>query len=249
MQATSDLWKQLWENPLHEEETKLQIAGQEYNFSDIVDDSLKISGGMFDGFDIGNCAARQLDVEINPKGTIPKHAEIKVFKRLAVHETKVSNLEGVPEIEHIDQYSEWLPNGVFYISTRQKNRITEGLTIHAFDAMLKAGAPFLAGPEYGAWPRSETQVATEIAAAMGVTLDPRTKLDNKFPVGYPVDENGEMTMTDILEGIAVANCGNWIITDAGQLLLRKLGDIPEETNYLVEEYGHPIAIGGVVILV
>ena len=233
MQATSDLWKELWRNPLHEEETKLQIAGQEYLHDAIVDDSLIVSGGMFDSFDIGNCAARQLDVEIIPKGTIPKQAEIKIFKRLKVGA----------------QVSEWKPNGVFFISTRQRNKISDTLTIHAYDGMLKAGAPFLGGPDYGTWPKSETQAATEIAAKMGTTLDPRTRLDNKFPIGYAVDENGDMTMTDILECIAVANCGNWIMTDEGKLLLVRFQDIPEETNFLVEEYGHPIQFGNVVILV
>lgn len=231
MQKTSELWQELWKNPLVEEEIKLQIAGKEYTHEHIVDDSLHISGGMFESFDIGNCAARQMDVEIYPQGTIPKQAEIKIYKRLKVGTT----------------VSEWLPAGVFYISTRQRNKISDTLTIHAFDGMLKAGAPFLAGPDYGTWPKTETQAATEIAAKMGTTLDPRCKLNNQFPIGYAVDENGEMTMTDILECIAVANCGNWIMTDAGQLLLWRLSDIPEETSYLIEEHGKPIQFGKVVI--
>lgn len=233
MQKTSELWQELWKNPLVEEEIKLQIAGKEYTHEHIVDDSLHISGGMFESFDIGNCAARQMDVEIYPQGTIPKQAEIKIFKRLKVGAT----------------VSEWLPAGVFYISTRQRNKISGTLTIHAFDGMLKAGAPFLAGPDYGTWPKTETQAATEIAAKMGTTIDPRCKLNNQFLIDYAVDEYGEMTMTDILECIAVANCGNWIMTDAGQLLLVRFQDMPDETNYLVEEYGHPIAFGNVVILV
>lgn len=241
MQATSSTWKEIFRNPLHQEEIKLRIAGVEYFHDRIVDDSLVISGGMFDTFGIGNCAARQMDVEIYPQGTIPRQAEIRIFKRLVWFERSGSTTKA--------HYSEWLPNGVFYISTRQRNKISDTLTIHAFDAMLKAGAPFLAGPDYGTWPKTETQAATEIAAKMGTTLDPRCKLNNQFKIDYAVDENGDMTMTDILECIAVANCGNWIITDAGQLLLRKLTELPDETNYLVNEYGIPIQFGKVVLLV
>ena len=232
MQKTSDLWKELWKNPLHEEEVKLTIAGEEYTHADIVADSLKVSGGMFSQLDIGNCAARQIDVEIYPKGTIPRQAEIKVYKRLAYGE----------------QASEWIQNGVFFISTRETNKITDTLTIHGFDAMLKAGAVWLTPDyDYDNWPKTETEAAEDIAARMGVELDTRTKLNNQFPVDYPVDENGDMTMTDILEGIAVANWGNWIITDEGKLLLRRIGDEPEETNYLVTEYGAVIVFGGVGI--
>lgn len=234
MQKTSALWKTLWRNPLHEEETKLAIAGVEYTHADIVCETLVISGGMFSELDIGNCAARQIDVEIYPKGTIPRQAEIKVYKRLVCGE----------------QASEWLQNGVFYISTRQQNKITDTLTIHGFDAMLKASAVWLTQDyDYDDWPKSEKEAVDDIAARMGVKLDPRTKLDNRFMVEYPVDENGDMTMMDILEGVAVANYGNWIMTDTGELLLRKLGEEPDETYYLVEEYGDAITFGGVRILV
>lgn len=234
MQKTSETWKELWRNALHEEEVKLTIAGTEYTHADIVAESLKVNGGMFSQLDIGNCAARQIDVEIYPKGTIPRQAEIKVYKRLVCGE----------------QASEWLQNGVFYISTRQKNKITGTLTIHGFDAMLKAGAVWLTPDyDYDNWPKSEQEAAEDIAARMGVKLDARTKLNSVFPVEYPVGENGDLTMTDILEGIAVANWGNWIITEAGDLLLRRLGEEPEETHYLVDEHGDAITLGGVRIIV
>jgi hypothetical protein len=49
--------------------------------------------------------------------------------------------------------------------------------------------------------------------------------------------------------VAVCEGGNWVITDEGKLLLLRLGDIPEETSYLVTEYGGAITLGGVKILV
>ena len=58
-----------------------------------------------------------------------------------------------------------------------------------------------------------------------------------------------MTMWNVLCGIAVSNCGSWVITPDGKLRLLRFGDIPTETNYLVTESGDAITIGGVKFLV
>lgn len=232
MQKLSQLWYSLWQNPLHEEEVKVNISGVDYGHESIV--SLSTSGGMFATPDIGNCSARQIDLEILNPGVIPRQAEIKVYIRLVLD----------------DQMSEWVQQGVFFVSSRNENKITRSLTIHGFDAMLKAGQVWLTDDyKFDNWPKTETEAARDIASRMGIELDPRTNLANMFRVDYPVDENGDMTMIEILEGIAVANAGNWIITDEGNLLLIKLGDIPTDTNYLVTEYGDAITLGGVRILV
>ena len=89
----------------------------------------------------------------------------------------------------------------------------------------------------------------DIAARMGVAVDSRTVLDASFPMQYPVDDDGDMTMREALGRIAVANAGNWIITDEGKLLLVGLNSMPKETNYLVTENGSAITFGGVRILV
>ena len=88
----------------------------------------------------------------------------------------------------------------------------------------------------------------DIAARIGVAVDSRTVLDAEFPVQYPVDDDGDMTMREALGRIAVANAGNWIITDEGKLLLVGLNSIPKETNFLVTEAGSAITFGGVRIL-
>lgn len=232
MQATSELFQTLWRAPLHEEEIRLDIARVSYFRDTTV--SVSVSGGMFPKPDIGYCASRQIDIVVRPQGTIPRQAEIKIYLRLRLEE----------------QVSEWIQQGVFFISTRKQNKIDGTLTIHGFDAMLKAGEVWLTDDyKYDTWPKSETEAVNDIAARMGVKIDSRTKLNNKFKVDYPIDENGDMTMTDVLEGIATANGGNWVITNEGKLLLLRYGDIPPETNYLVEEHGDAILIGGVRILV
>lgn len=232
MQTTSNVFKALWGNPLHEEEVRLDIAGVSYYHDTTV--SVNISGGVFANPDIGNCASRQIDLVIRPQGVIPRQAEIKVYLRLKLE----------------TQYSEWLSQGVFYTATRSENKIDNTLSIHGFDAMLKSGQVWLDQDHtFVNWPLSEWDAVRDIASRIGVEIDTRTVLNDKYKVDYPVDENGDMTMTDILECIATANGGNWVITNEGKLLLLRYGDVPPETNYLVTEHGEAILIGGVRILV
>ena len=148
------------------------------------------------------------------------------------------------------QVSEWIPKGVFFFSTRKTDRVTGVLSVHGYDAMLKAEETWL-DSSYNAenWPMPASTAVADIAARMGVAVDRRTVLDAAFPVQYPVDDEGDMTMREALGRIAVANAGNWIITDEGKLLLVGLNSMPEETNYLVTETGSAITFGGVRILV
>lgn len=232
MHKTSDLYKQLWENPLSEKEIKLDIAGTIYSMDNIV--SVTTSGGIFSKPDIGCCTSRQIDLTVYPIGIIPRQAKIQVFVRLRLEE----------------QSSEWIPKGVFFISTRKTDRRTGAMTIHGFDAMLKANAVWLTeNYPLPYLPKSQQQAADDIAARMGVQVDPRTVLSEEFPVDYPEIGNEDFTMMEILGFIAVSNAGNWVMSDEGKLLLLRYGDIYEETNYLVTEFGEAITFGGVRILV
>lgn len=232
MQTTSDLYKQILADPDHYKETKLDIAGTEYTEANIV--SVETSGGLYTTPGIGNCAARQIDLEVLPIGAIPRQAQIKVYTRLVLGQ----------------QVSEWIPKGEFFISTRLKNKITGSLVITGYDAMLKAESVWL-NSDYDTenWPMSQANAVNDIAYRMGVKVDSRTVLSTQFPVNYPVDENGDLTMREVLGFIAVSNAGNWIITDEGKLRLVKFGDVPVETNYLVNESGFAITFGGDRILV
>lgn len=234
MHTVSDLWQQMLSNPEHAVEAKLRIAGIEYGEDQIVRKSLTVYGGLYSTFGIGNCCARQIDFEIYPQGTIPRQAEIKVYARL------VSD----------GQESEWIPKGVFYFATRKTDRKTGVLSVHGYDAMLKAEETWL-DSSYDAetWPMPVWTAVNDIAARMGVTVDSRTQLNEAFPVQYPVDDEGDMTMREALGRIAVANAGNWIITDEGKLLLVGLNSMPAETNHLITETGSAITFGGVRILV
>lgn len=232
MQTTSELYKSILKNPDHEKEVKLNIAGVEHEMGKIV--SCSVSGGLFPDPGIGNCASRQIDLEVFPIGTPPRQAKIQAFVRLVYEE----------------QVSEWLPKGVFFASKRQTNKLTGALKITGYDAMLKAEQTWLTA-EYDAenWPMNQAEAVADIAYRMGVEVDSRTVLSTEYPVEYPVGENGDLTMREVLAGIAVSNAGNWVITDAGKLRLIGYMDIPAETNYLVAEDGNAITFGGVRILV
>ena len=230
MHTTSALYQRLLRDPHHRKEMRVNIAGTDYGQDRLV--SLETSGGVFDQPDIGNCASRQIDLTLRQPGSIPRSAEIRVLVRLVLG----------------SEASEWLPKGVFYISTRRLDTRTGILELHGFDAMRRAGEVWDIDP-YANWPMSEQEAVADIARQMGVEVDPRTALSNSFPVDYPVDEDGDLAMADVLEGIAVSEAGNWIISDEGKLLLVPLLSIPEETNYLVTEYGDAITFGGVRILV
>ena len=231
MHAVSDLFNQIFENPGHWTEVKLDIAGQEYTQSNII--SVSISGGVFDSPGIGNVNARQIDMEIIPIGTIPRQAKIQVFARVCV-----DNFQ-----------SEWIPKGVFFFSTRELDKVSGILTVTGYDAMLKAENVWLNEDYvYDNWPMPQETAVADIAQRMGIEVDSRTVLSDDFPVEYPVDEDGDLTMREALSFIAVSDAGNWIITDEGKLRLIRFDDLPEVEGVLVTEHGAPIVFAGEVTI-
>lgn len=202
MQTTSELYKSLLSNPRHAKETKLVIAGADYGEADI--ESLSTSGGLFTGLSMGGTASREINFAIFPKGIIPKQAKVEVYTRLKLD----------------DQVSEWLPKGVFFFSTRKTDARTGLMNVVGYDAMLKAEETWLNNDyDYETWPMPADKAVADIATRMGITVDPRTVLNPAFPVQYPVDDEGDMTMREALSRVAIANAGNWVITDEGKLLL------------------------------
>lgn len=234
MHTTSELYKSIFADPRHLTEIKLDIAGTEYGQDAII--SCSTHGALFESpsTSIGNCIAREIDFEIYPSAAPPRQAQIKLYARVTLG----------------SQVSEWIPKGVFFFSTRATDKQTGALTVTGYDAMLKAETAWL-NSDYDTenWPMSAVDAVDDIAYRMGVELDSRTDLTGAADVDYPVDENGDMTMRQVLAGIAVSLAGNWTITDEGKLLLWRYDDVPAETNYLADEDGFWITFGGDRILV
>lgn len=246
MHVTSDLYKTILQTPGHEKEHRAFIAGVEQKILKKAETKYSnlnmpplVKGSLFVGSkpSVGGCVSRQIDIMIKPKGAIPRMAEIKLETRLVLKDFVTGEITST---------SEWIPKGTFYIDTRQTDKVSGALIIHGYDAILKMEQTYL--PDGGVleeWPKPMPDVAADIAAKLGLTIDARTVLNASYMVGLPV----EYTMREVMGYIAAAHCGNWIITDAGELRLITLACIPDESSYLVSEDGHAITFGGVRIIV
>lgn len=229
MQTTSALYQSLILDPTARKQVQVVIAGVTYGEDQIV--SLFTTSGMFaeDTMSIGGAVAKEIDLVLRQPGTIPRMAQMIPSYRL---------VKGT-------QASEWKQKGIYYIDTRSVDEVTGVMTIHGYDDMLKAEQVWEPAQSLE-FPMTMVQAVNVIAQLMGVTLDPRTVLNQSYTIDYPANN---YTLRDVLRYIAVANAGNWIITDDGKLRLVSFGEIPTETNYLVEEDGDAITFGGDRILV
>lgn len=222
--TVSDLWRDLMDRRDTSREYKFIINGVEYGKESEV--SHKVDGDLYPEFGIGYAQSATLDLTLYAD-SIPRAAKIERHVRL----------------RRGDAVSEWIPKGVFYTNRRSADE--DLWTVEAFDAMKKADVKFLSTGDVGTWPRTAPAVVAEIAERMGVEIDPRTELDDTVEVAYPNDN----LMRKLLQDIATAHMGNWIMSDEGKLWLVPLFSAPEETNYLVTHRGQPITFGGVRILV
>lgn len=223
-QTTSALWKALVREKGTEREYGFDINGVWYGPESEVEHS--VSAGLYEDFGIGNATTATLSLSLYA-ADIPRAATIKRFIRL----------------KNGGRVTEWLPKGVFFTN----RRADDGgyWTVEAFDAMRKADVVWTPDQSLS-FPMTMPEAVKEFARIMGVELDPRTALDSAYTIDYPAND---YTIRDELRYIAAAHGGNWIMTDAGKLLLAPLLSFPEETNYLVDKYGDVITFGGVRILV
>jgi hypothetical protein len=144
--------------------------------------------------------------------------------------------------------SEWIPQGVYFIDTRETTANQDGLdvlTIHGYDAMLKTEQEYASNETVG--DNYDTAYVRAIASAIGVDVDDRTwELMGTgyivpFPLGY--------TMREILGYIAASYVGCFVMTDEGKLRLVSMTDLPAETNLLIDSVGDVILVGGDSILI
>ena len=231
-QTTSALWKTLWRTRGTTREYKFDIAGTIYGPDAEVSHS--VDSGLYEQFGIGNAATAKLTVSLFAD-SVPSGAVIRRYIRL----------------RNGERVSEWLPKGIFFTSRRSEE---DGYwTIEAFDAMRRAEQPW--EPDQALeFPLPMPEAVAEFARLMGVELDPRTRLNPAYTIDYPASspdsETGDYySIRQELQWIAAAHGGNWIITGEGRLLLVPLLSMPEETGYLVTEYGDAITLGGVKLLV
>lgn len=183
-----------------------------------------------DPLSIGNCnaASLKLTVLLEDGEEIPEAAEVKIIGRLTDLDITTS--------------TEVLPFGTYWVDTCAQ---TENLyTLTCYDAMLKASQAMVDETSKKAdWPKTMTKVVQEIAARIGVGIDPRTRL-NQGP-NYMVPYPEAYTMQQVLGWIGACNGGNWTITDEGLLRLVDLTAPPDETYHIVDsDYNDIVTAGG-----
>lgn len=233
MYPVSQTWRTLMAQGNHVFQTKVVIAGTTVPESRIL--GLSTSFRMFSGNQpsVGGCLSAELTLSLlAPDFSIPRMAPVEPFVRVT---------DGV-------QTSEWIPQGKFYIDTRETTANDDGLpilTIHGYDALLKAEGDF---PDTTvSFPQTDVAVVGLIASELGVGIDSRTTdlMVNGYEIGLPVG----YSMREVLENIAAMYAGNWLMSYDGELLLVAINGCPPETNYLVDAVGEPITFGGDRILV
>ena len=231
MQSTSALYNNIVAGE-HEFQFRLIIDGVG-TFGEDQIESISTSIQMFDGTpDVGKAVAGEVTISmLLPNVAIPKMAVLRPQTR-AVNATR---------------QSEWIPQGVYYIDTRERTKNNDGLnilTIHGYDAMLRAEQMY-AGRITGN--STDIQMVNEIAYQMGVSVDARTTalMTNAYTIPLPTG----YSYREVLGYIASMYVGCFIMSDEGKLRLVSLLELPHETNYLIDQIGNAITFGGDRILV
>lgn len=208
MQTTSALYKQIIADENHSFEVKFDIAGTEYGM-----DVIFSARGTAKTFEteptIGGVYSATFDFSLLTDGaSIPRMAKVIPYFRAT---------DGA-------RASEWIKKGEFYIDVRSVTSNGDGLSVfkaQCFDGMLKANAPYANSSL--SWPATDTAVVAEICTALGFTQDARNA--GIMTAGYSIPSAPvDLTYRDVLSYIAAMYGANWIMTDAGELLLLPLGE-------------------------
>lgn len=150
--------------------------------------------------------------------------------------------------DYEESYSEWIQQGVYFVDTREvikSESNVDVLVLHGYDAMLKAEQMFESSTILG--DSVDIDMVNEIARIMGVAVDERTTA--LMTMGYTIPLPTGYTLREVLGYIASMYVGGFIITDVGKLRLVSVLEMPEETNYLINEEYDYITFGGYRILV
>ena len=216
--------------------TQVIINGVTYAQSQIM--SLSIEWRMFSEEQptVGSCLSAELKMTmLKPSEAIPKMALIR------------------PEVQVTNgtQTSEWIPQGYYYIDTREESKNDDNLPVisfHCYDAMLKAEQMWPSTTS--GWPKTDIATVKWIAYYMGLQGSPvaNNGIDARTTAlmtnGYSISLPAGYTMRETLGNIAAMYAGNFVITMENKLLLIPINGIPVETSLLVDESGNVITFGG-----
>ena len=204
MQTTSELYNSILLKP-YDVETKIDIYTSDGkalvgSYGEDVLVSCMTTGKLFSSPSVGAAVGREIDVKmLMPTETLPRMAMLKLFVR----------------IKYGTDASEWIQKGVYFIDTRSTDKLTDVLTIHGYDAMLKTEQLYCGSGDVGQWPRTMATVVNDICSKIGVTLDSRTTISST----YTCQLDTTFSMREYLSHIAAAHAGVFMMTDTGQMRL------------------------------
>ena len=212
-------------------ECRVVIDGREFPEGALwsVETALELSTGSVP---IGAAVAGEIVIEMPDPGVrFARMAQIRPYVRICNEEKQ----------------SEWLPQGVYFIDTREYREDPYGpgtLKLTGYDAMLQGERDC---PMNRRWPAKDADVLGDIAKAMGVSVDSRTTaMINR---GYKIQLPTGYTCREVLGYIGAMYGGSFVVSDTGELRLVTAADIPRMEKLLSDENGNPIEVGGVCILV
>lgn len=235
MQDTSLItnWDTIFADDNHWFETQLIIDGAG-TFDENQLFSISTNIEMFQNTpQVGKAVAAEINIEmLKPSVDIPVMAKLQPQVRVC-NDTMQSG---------------WMAQGIFYIDTREYTKNDDGLdilTIHGYDAMLKAEQDFQSDTITG--DSTTIEMVDAIAALMGVDVDQRT-YDHMTPQyeweePYTVPLPTGYSCREVLGYIASMYAGCFIMSDIGELRLVSLTELPEATHYLIDGNGDPIVFG------
>lgn len=230
MQTVSDLYNSIVADNNHWFETSLLVGSERILESNIF--SLTTKHSVFENtMEVGRAIAGEIDVTM-----------------LATDVPTMGTMIPCVRACNDTSKSEWIKQGVFYVDTRETSQNGNGLdvlTIHGFDAMLKAEQPFQSETITG--DSTDVQMVNAIAAIMGVEVDARTY--ERMTQAYTIPLPTGYTCREVLGYIASMYVGCFIMTEEGKLRLVSVLELPPETNYLIDENGNSLMFGDDVILI
>ena len=178
MHDVSALYREILEEPDHYKEIRAVIGLREQTVV-----NWSIIASVNESVAVGGTSARQLYLDIIPNGFIADSAPVSISVRLSSKDGK--------------RKSEWIPKGTYLIDTMSTDMETGVMSIFGFDFMMKTEQPFLQdGETASGWPKTPTQVMSRICAAIGVSLDSRTHLNDAFTVPFPTKKSLEDNAAD-----------------------------------------------------
>lgn len=151
---------------------------------------------------IGNAPSAEIDIEmLKPTATLPKQAKMKVYIRAVSDEDS-------------NTHSEWIPQGTFYIDTREEDTdfySTPIMNIHGYDRMIYAEQDYTGEGEMEA-----LAVLEEIADKLGVKIADDT-VEMVETHNYVVCLVTGFSCREVLSQIAGMYGGNCVVDCEGKI--------------------------------